>query len=235
MANISSLISLDAMVRRLLGKEGKDNEDYLRYMQIACDGLREFHIHDFNIEVTAVVDVNTTNNTFSYPLDFVRYTQIATPIDGRWWVYTKDDTMAPLLDDAGETVLDAGLINVAEYEHPSSYSTGGGTNRYYFRQDDANRRFQVGGFTPDIVVLKYVSNGINSAGTINIPDYAKPALESYVRWQIAEYDNPALSRIDWLKRRYDEDRRKLRMAQRPNLQDLIDTINSTSAQGPTRG
>jgi len=232
MANISSLFSLDAIVRRLLGKEGKDNEDYLRYMQIAANGLEEFHIHDFNIEVTKVVTVSTDTNTFPYPSDYVRYTAIATPIDGRWWMFTRDDTMAPLADDDGTTITSS--VNIAEYRFPNDYSSGGGYNKYYFREDEKNRRIQISGFTPPLVVLKYVTNGIDSAGSINIPVYARAALEAYIRWQMAEYDNPALSRIEWLERQYTRERRKMRTAQRPTLTDLKDTIYRGLGQGPIR-
>jgi hypothetical protein len=234
MANISSLIPLDGFVRRLLAIEDKDNDDYMRYMQIACEGLREFAIHDFDFEVTKVVTVDSDTNSFAYPSDYVKYSSIATPIDGRWWRYTLDQQMVPLKDDDGVDILDS-LPNVAEFREPTDYSRGGGHNRYYFRPDEKNRRFQVGGFTPDIVVLKYVSNGIDADGDINIPDYAVRALQAFVRWNIAEYDNPALSRIDWLKARYNEERRNMRSVQRASLQDLIDAINASSGQTPRRG
>jgi hypothetical protein len=229
MANISRLISLDAFVRRVLAKEGKDNDDYIRYMQIACDGIREFNIHHFDIEVTKVVTVDTTTNTFPYPSDYVRYTMIGTPIDGRWWVYTRDDTMAPLEDDDSTTVQDS-LPNVAEYKFATDLSSGGGHNRYYFREDIANSRFQIGGLTADVVVLKYISNGIDSAGSINIPGYARAALESYVRWNIADYDDHAESTTLRLERQYKEAVKRMKIAQRPTLQDLKDTIYAASSQ-----
>ena len=227
MANVSSLISLNAFTRRLLGKEGKDDDDYMRYMQIACDGIKQFSMHDYTIAVTKVVTVDTTTNTFDYPSDYVKMKFIATPIDGRWWLYTADKTIAPLQDDDGATVQSS-LPNVAEYKFSSTLSAGGGYNRYYYTEDPKNRRFQVGGFSPDVVVLKYISNGIHSGGTINIPTYAQAALEAYVRWQIAEYDNPALSRIQWLKTRYDEERRKMRAMFMPTLQELKDAIYLSS-------
>jgi hypothetical protein len=232
MANKSSLTTLDALVRRLLAKEGKDNDDYFRYMQIACNGLEEFHIHDLDVEVTKVVTVNTSTNTFDYPTDYVRYTMIATPIDGRWWTFTRDNEMAPLTDDDGTTITSE--VNVAEYKFPTDLSSGGGYNKYYFRDDVKNRRIQVGGFTPDVIVLKYVTNGIDSSGDINIPAHVRPALEAFVRWQMAEYDNPALSRIDWLERQYTKARRKMRSAQRPGLMDVIDAVRRGTGQGPRR-
>ena len=227
MANISSLISMDAFVRRLLAKEGKDDQDYMRYMQIACDGLREFHTHDFSVEVTKVVTVNATTNTFAFPTDYVRYIFIATVIDGRWWTYTRDDEMAPLSDD-DSVAIQSSLPNVATFNTLDSYGQAGGWNKYFFRPDHKNRRFQVGGFTPDIVILKYVSNGIDSTGDINIPSYALPALESYVRWNIADYDDHAESTILRLESQYIKARRKMRQVHRPTMQDIVDTIYASS-------
>lgn len=227
MANISSTISLDAFVRRVLAKEGVDNDNYMRYMQIACDGIRDMHIHDFSIEATKIVTVNATTNTFSFPTDYVRYIAIATPIDGRWWVYTRDDAMVPLKDDDAGSVLTS-LPNIAESGIVSSLGDAGGKNKYYFKPDYKNRRFQVGGYTPDIVVLKYISNGIDSAGDINIQDYAALALESYVRWSIADYDGIAESKILRLERQYKERRRKMREVHRPTIQDIRDVIYATS-------
>ena len=227
MAEIDSLISLDAFVRRLLGKEGKDNDDYLRYLQIAIEGLRDMYIHDFEVEVVKVVSVNATTNTFPFPDDFVRYTAIATPIDGRWWVYTREDQMVPLTDDDGTTIVSS-LTNLAGNEFASSLSTGGGTNKYYFKPDYRKRTFQVSGYTPDIVVLKYVTNGINSAGTINIPDYALLALEGYVRHALADYDNYAEGTIFRLEKQYKEKRRYMRRVHRPTLIDLKDVLYAST-------
>lgn len=227
MANISSLISLDKFVRGLFVKTGEDNEQYLRVMQIACDGLRDMYIHDFEIQVTKKVTVDGTTNTFDYPTDYVRYTAIATPIDGRWWVYTRDDEMAPLKDD-DDVAVQSSLPNIANYNVFESFGEAGGYNKYYFHEDAKNRRFQVGGYTPDTVVLKYVTNGLDSDGDINIPDYAKLALEDYVRWKIADYDEDAESHIVRLYNQYLLSRRKMRQVKRPTLQDLVDACYASS-------
>jgi len=227
MANISSLISLDAFVRRLLGKEGKDNDDYMRYMQIAVDGLRDMFIHDFEVEVTKVVTPNASTNRFSFPTDYVRYTAIATPIEGRWWTYTQENGMVPLTDDDGTAILTT-LPNLAETNPAPSRSDGGGTNRYYFTEDRKNREFQIAGDTPDVVVLKYVTNGIDSAGSINLPDYTTLAIEAYVRLNIHDYDGAAESTILRLDKQYKAARRKMRQVHRPTLQDLVDVIYKTS-------
>jgi hypothetical protein len=234
MANISSQIPLNAFVRRLLGKEGKTNDDYIRYLQIACDGLREFHIQHYDVEVTKVVTVDPNTNTFSFPSDYVRYVMIGTPIRGQWWYYTQKSKMVPLTDDDG-TAIQSSLPNLTDTTDPTDFSSGGGYNDYYFREDVKNRRFQVSGFTPSVVVLKYVSNGLDSAGDINIPDYSTLALEAYVRWSIADYDGEAASTIHRLQMHYKERVKTMKRAQRPPLRDLLDAVNATSSQLLRRG
>lgn len=229
MANISSSIAIDAFVRRLLAKEGKDNDDYMRYLQIALDGLREMHIHDFEKVETKVVTVNTTTNTFSLPTDFVRHVWVATVIDGRWWTYTEDDTMAPLEDD-DSTTIQSSLPNISQYHLADSYGQAGGWNKYYMRVDRKNGVIQVGGYTPSIVVLRYVSNGIDSGGSITVPDFSLPALEAYVRFSIADYDEVAESHVIRLKRQYDDARKKMKRVMRPTLQEVIDTVYKSSGQ-----
>lgn len=227
MANISRNITLNNLTRRILAKEGKNNDDHFRYNQIICDALRHMHMHDFSVYVTKVVTVDTDTNTFSYPGDYVRYLAIATPIDGRWWVFTRDNGMVPLEDDDSTTIQDS-LPNISNYEFYSSLGKAGGWNKYYFREDKANSRFQIGGYTPDLVVLKYVTNGIDAAGNINIPDYATYAIEDYVRWKIADYDREAQSEIARLWAQYRDSRRQMRQVFRPTLMEIRDTVYSSS-------
>jgi hypothetical protein len=236
MANISGQISLDAFVRRLLAKEGEDNDNYMRYMQIACDAIRDMHIHDFHIEVTKVVTVDSSTNTFSFPTDYVRYVAIATPIDGRWWTYTREDGMVPLNDDdtsadadpSNSVAIQTGLPNISELEPVHSLGQAGGHNEYYFREDRRNRLFQVAGNTPDTVVLKYVTNGIDADGLILLPDYSTLAIEDYVRWKLKDYDQDAESHIARLYAQYKLSRRKMRQVNRPTIDDIKDAIYRTS-------
>lgn len=227
MANISSSISLEAFVTRLLAKEGRDNDEYWRYKQIACDALRNMHIHDFNIEATTVVTVNSDTNTFDFPRDFVRYVFIATEIDGRWWRYTKEEGMVPLEDD-DNVEIQSSLINIADYEPFDSYGRAGGSNKYYFKPDYKNQRFQVGGYTPNVVVLKYISNGIDPAGDITLPDYSLLAIEDYVRWKISDYNREAQSEIMRLERQYTNSRREMRKVRRPTIDDIKDAMYASS-------
>jgi hypothetical protein len=235
MANTSTLISIDKFVRGLLFKEGKTNDDYMRYLQITCDGIRDMHMHDFHIEVTKVVTVSSATNTFDYPADYIVYTSIATEHHGKWWLYTRNDGIVPLNDDTATPVaIQTTMQNVSLWDEPSTLSSGGGQNMYYFRPDDKNRRFIVSGFTPNVVVLRYISNGIDAAGDIFIPDQAKTTLENYLRWQLAEFNDEPLSRCQWKEGLYTASLKKMRLLNIPTVSEVYDIILESSGQGPKR-
>lgn len=233
MANRSSLITIDQLVRSLLFKEGKNNDDYLRYKQIVCDGLRNMHIHDFNVIATKVVSVDSTTKTFNYPDDYVRYESISTVSDGRWWTYTIDKRLVPLNDDT-QTAIQSSMPNVATNAFADGLSDGGGYNHYYFKPDDKNRRMIVSGFDADVVVLRYVSNGLNTSGDVNVPDYAALALEAYVRWKISAYDKEPV----YIRRENENDYKQARLEMRkvnlPTADEIYDSIYKTTGQGPRR-
>ena len=233
MANIDTQLSIDKFVRQLLFKEGKNNDDYLRYKQVVCDGLRHMHIHDFNVEVTKVVTVDSTTKTFDYPDDYVRYTSVSTVFQGRWWTYTRDDKLVPLEDD-DSTTIQSSIPNVTQTDLGVSLSDGGGKNLYYFKPDEANRRMLVGGFDADIVVLRYISNGLNTSGDVYIPDYAILTLEDFVRWKMSIYDRDPMSTRETNKKDFKLSRSEMRKVLLPTLSEIYDMIYKSSGQGVKR-
>lgn len=233
MADRSSLITIDQLVRSILFKEGKNNDDYLRYKQIVCDGLRHMHIHDFNVIATRVVTVDSTTKTFNYPTDYVRYESVSTVHDGRWWTYTRDERLVPLKDDTQTSIQDS-MPNVANNTFATSFSDGGGYNHYYFKPDDKNRRMIVSGFDADTVVLRYVSNGLNTSGDVNVPDYAALALEAYVRWRMSAYEKEPVYIRRENESDYKEARLEMRKVNLPTADEIYDSIYKTTGQGPRR-
>ena len=235
MANQSSLISIDKLVGALLFKEGKNNDDYLRYKQVVCDGIRNMHIHDFNVVVTKVVSVDSTTKTFDYPDDYVRYTSVSTAFDGRWWTFTRDDRLVPLQDDSAISQdIQSSIPNVATTLTGTSLSDGGGRNNYYFKPDDKNRRFLVGGFDADVVVLRYISNGLNTSGDVNVPDHAAIALEDWTRWRMSIHNREAVHVQGNNENIYIKSRLAMRKVALPNLDEIYDTIYRSSGQGARR-
>ena len=233
MANTSTQISIDKLVRQLLFKEGKNTDDYMRYKQVVCDGLRNMNIHDFNVEVSFVATVDSTTKRFSYPDDYVRYTSISTPYNGRWWTFTRDANIVPLTDDSS-VEIQSSMPNIALNDFASSLSDGGGYNHYYFKEDDTNREFIVSGFDADKVVLRYISNGLNTSGEIYVPDYAALALESWTRWQMSIHNRDAISTREANRNDYKTFRLEMRKVLLPTLDEVYDIIYKSSGQGARR-
>ena len=231
MADISSLTSVDNFILSLLAVEDKDNDEFFRYKQMAMEGLQEFNIQHFDNEKTVEVTPTGDGNTFAYPSDYVRYVMIGTPIEGRWWYFTREESMVPFEDDSDvANEINPLMPNIAEYNLPNDLSSGGGTNRYYFKDSPRNRTFQAGGFTPDVVVLRYVSTGITSDGDAEVPIHARNALQHYVRWRIADYDDWPESTTLRLERQMKEAIKSMKRAQRPTMQDIRDAISASSSQ-----
>ena len=233
MSNLSESISIKNIVNGLLLKEGKNNDDFARYLQVAVDGIRDMHIHDFDVVATKVVSVDSTTKTFNFPTDYVRYESVSTVVNGMWWTYTKKDELVPLTDD-DSTTIQSTMPNVSDVLLTHGLTDGGGHNLYYFKEDRKNSRFIVSGFTPDVVVLRYVSNGLSSDGDFTIQGYAKMALEAWIRWRMSEYDNEPISHQDRKDRRYKEERRKMRMVTEPTVDEIMDAIYATTGQGTRR-
>jgi hypothetical protein len=94
MSEVSGLITLDALVRKLLVKKKRGNEMYLRYLQILTDGVQELNQNYIGAVKTSALEVNTLNKTVSHPNDYINY--ISLSVDdgrGRMWTFTKDDEL----------------------------------------------------------------------------------------------------------------------------------------------
>lgn len=233
MADRNSLTTIDQIVRRLLFKEGKNNDDYLRYKQEVCDGLRNMHIHDFNVVATKVVTPDPTTKSFDYPEDYVRYESISAVFGGQWWTYTKNKNIVPLKDD-DDTEIQSSMSNIADSIIQSGYASGGGINNFYFDNDDKNRRFIVSGFDADIVVLRYITNGLNTTGDILVPDYAVLALEAWVKWRMSAHNNDPVYQRKENENDYKNFRLDMRRVLRPSADEIYDAIYKSTGQGARR-
>jgi len=91
MAEVSGLITLDALVRKILVKKKRGNDMYNRYLQIMTDCMQHLNFHYLGAVKTTALEVNQLNKTVTYPDDYVNYVSLS--IDdgkGRMWAFIKD-------------------------------------------------------------------------------------------------------------------------------------------------
>ncbi len=87
-------ITIDEVVRNLLITEGKDTEhDYMRYHQLALNGLKELSFDVLQEIRTAKIEINPNTHSIELPLDYVNYTKIGLCSDGRVAWMAEDKSM----------------------------------------------------------------------------------------------------------------------------------------------
>jgi hypothetical protein len=89
-AEVSGLTTVDKLIRKLLFKKGKGNEDYLQYLAIIADGVQDLNFHHIGLVKSVAVEV--ADDSISFPFDYVNYVSLSVDDGrGRMWTFTRDD------------------------------------------------------------------------------------------------------------------------------------------------
>ena len=237
MAQISGTITYDRFVSDMLLKLDLSDDHYMRLMRIAADGMEELNMHHLNNIKDVKLTVATATNTIAFPTDYLGFISLSVPWYGRMWEFTRDDHLVITtdgtvgLDEAYDT-NDGEGVNVGDNGVVLGFGSRGGVNKYFYTIDNRKGRIAFSGFTPDHVILRYISTGIDNFDTTTntIPIPVKRSLDVYVRWMNADYLDQAQSKIFELERKYKEEVRKLKKFYGPTLNDIRDSIYRTSSQ-----
>lgn len=238
MAEVSGIIGLDKFVRKMLFKMKRPNDDYMRFLLIAQDGLRYLFMHRLGYITNIKLTVDADTNTIAFPDDYVGYVSLSIPDKGRMWTLTRDDGLIPTTstDDDGE-YLDSdygeGADISSEYV-PVGLGARGGWNDTYYTVDHKQKRFIISGITPSHVILRYVSSGINTSAETYIPLYAEDTLEKFCRWQLSEYDEERRDIVSEKKRAYESALRNMRKFLAPTFDEVRDALYATMNQSIRR-
>lgn len=230
MAKRSGVITLQAFLKKYFFKMGIDEGEFHRYHVILADGLRELAIHHLPIAKTSTLDVDTDSQTADFPDDFIDYVFIAIEKEGRWWVFTRDDSM---VDKTISGITGTTLADLIYVYGPGSV---GGINNRWFQTDYENEKFLFNGvISSDVVVLKYQSTGVESVAydsttDVQVPVYAEEAIECYLDWKVSEKDKAALSERQWKKRQYDDALLMLRNVHSSTFDEIRDAWAASSNQ-----
>lgn len=172
------------------------------FEQVVIEGYTELNLwHLNNIEVVYLR--MSEAKAVSLPCDFVDWTKIGIPINGKLRVITNHkQILLPRTFEDGETVgnTDSGEksdVNIYFIDHVRSdqyqgglYGVPGGVDQVYYRFDRERRQIVFSGSAPrSEIVLEYISSGVNLEGGTVIPIEAVPALRAYALWQNVENDS----------------------------------------------
>jgi hypothetical protein len=203
--------------------------DFYFYMQLAIEGFTELSL--WHLDSVEVVYLTMTEaKVVNLPADFIDWTKIGIPINGKLKVLTRHDKIllprafedgTPVGNsDADDTTNAASLVYFADHFRGGQYVGGlygmsGGVDDAYYRFDRERRTIAFSGTVPrSEIVLEYISSGIRTSGSTLIPREAVPALRTYILWQSVENDKiTAYNEKERRKRNHEEEVAALRSFQ----------------------
>jgi hypothetical protein len=239
-------------------------KNYKRLVQIAIEGYTEelslFHTGN-GLEVVYLH--MSTAKTVDLPADFITYTKIGFPVNGKLRVLTQHENILfpRVYDDTGDAVgntNDVGTSGIADAIFFSDhwrngqwigglFGLPGGLDRAYYRVDMERRQIVFSGSTPrSEIVLEYISSGLKSDGSSLIPRECVDALRNYVLWQMVINDmtgfmtgraqmKTAAGEIARRKQEFTESIAALRSFNlEPTIEELKSALYSGYRQSPKR-
>jgi len=212
MAYTDALIDIETVVTRFLLKYKKSTEDFVSYTELACGCVRDFSLYHSGEAVTAKVSV-TANKLIEMPDDMIGFVDLCYPIQGRWWSFSRQDDIVNTTTFTGLVEgRDSDFEEGVDIKHALStgYGAKGGVNTYNYMIDWDARRIYVDGLDSETVVLKYVSSGVTVAGTIYVPDFMTPVIDSYLLWRETYWQTALVRERQLREKEYKEEVLKAR-------------------------
>jgi hypothetical protein len=220
----SALVTIRYIVASTLNRLGDYTlKNYKRMAQVCIEGFSEemslFHIGN-SLEVVYLH--MSAAKTVQLPADFVDYTKIGVPVNGKLRVLTNHNQLLlpRTFDDTGEAVGNTdsgdseGISNCLFYSDHfrggqfvgGLYGLPGGIDDAYYRVDMERRMIVFSGTVPrSEIVLEYISTGLKIDGGSLIPRECVAPLRNYILWQLVETDQRiAYNEKERRKREYEE-------------------------------
>jgi hypothetical protein len=206
---ISGLVTIRYVVMSILNRlQDYSMRQYLRLCQLAIEGYtEELGLYHIGNSLEIVYLHMSTAKTVPLPADFITYTKIGYPINGKLRVITNnenillprtfDDTGEAIGNYYGEAIGEEALGNAIFFgDHFRNgqyvgglYGLPGGVDECYYRIDMENRQIVFSGSTPrSEIVLEYIGTSLKPDGSSLIPRQVVAALRAYVLWQMVEND-----------------------------------------------
>jgi len=198
---IQGTVNINYIVASILNRLRDYSTRHWTYLaQLVIEGMTELSI--WHLDTIEVVYLRMSEaKIVNLPADYVDYTKIGFPLNGKLRVITNDNrALLPRTFADGEAVGNSdegtnteGIYFVDHFRNGQfvggMYGLPGGTDELYYRIDRENRQIIFSGSSARTdIVLEYVSSGIKLSGQTSIPREAVPSLRAYVMWVMAEPD-----------------------------------------------
>jgi hypothetical protein len=259
----SALVTLRYVVMSVLNRLGQYTmKDYKRLMQIAIEGYsEEFALFHLNNSLEVVYLHMSTAKTVDLPDDFITFTKIGIPVNGKLRVITRHDNilLPRTFDDTGVAVgntdesnsTSVGIFFSGHWRNGQYvgglYGLPGGIDDAYYRVDMEKRQIVFSGSTPrSEIVLEYIGTALKPDGSSMIPRQCVEALRNYVLWQMVINDmtgfltgraqsKTAMAEIARRKQEFTESIAALRSFDMSfTVEELKSVLHSSYMQAPKR-
>ena len=218
-----SVQTLKQIVKGIHFEGGYDADNWPFIGQYAINAVREIHMLHAKTRKVIKVDVDTQTNTIDWPDDYLGLCFLGIPKNGQVWTLTRNN----------DIIITTSLINGQETLNPlqgegvpikdgSTYGYGahGGKNKFYYTEDEVNRRIFLEGVNPKNIILGYISSGIEDKDTL-IPVKYKDIIIAYVRWKTYEREDIFnANKAQYFKNEYMEAVSKLKVFEGPTLDEV---------------
>lgn len=213
---IAGIVNVNYVVMSILNRlRDYSMRHYMFIAQLVIEGYGELAL--WHLDTIEVVYLRMSSaKTVDLPTDFVDYTKIGIPVNGKLRILTKKDNIllprsfadgAPVGNADDENSTSGSIFFVDHFRNgqftAGLYGLSGGIDSAYYRIDRESRQIVFSGtVVRGEVVLEYVSSGIKLSGQTNIPRETVPALQAYVAWNMVKWDKK-VSASDKAQRKQD--------------------------------
>jgi hypothetical protein len=253
---VAGLVTLRYVVMSTLNRLNDYTlKNYKRFMQICIECVTEqMSLYHTGIGNEVVYLHMSTAKTVNLPADFVNWSKVGFPYNGKFRVITNHDgiLLPRVFDDTGVAVGNTdgalateGISNAIFFsDHFRNgqfigglYGLPGAIDEAYFRFDMENRQIVFSGETTrSEIVLEYTSSGLKPDGSSLIPREIVSPVRNYILWQMVEHDpRIAYNERERRKREFEESIEELRWFENSfTKDDYLRMVYSTARQSPRR-
>lgn len=232
MAETSGIIRLEDLVNGYLWQSGMSREEYRRLFDMAVDGVRELNILHTKEGRTTTKLTMDANLVVQFPDDMIGFVSVGVPYKGRYWSYSRDDT---ILDVADRDATGPDVENPRR-GYLWTYGAKGAVNtKGYYRVNYNRREILFDHVNRDDIILVYTSSGVNTDADTYIPVMYKSAIYAYLAYESNVYrlGVPEV-KLERYKRKYETEIDKLNTLQASTLDEWQDVLYGLMTPGVIR-
>ena len=232
MTDTSPLITIDSVVKNLQYYTDMRGKNYHKLLGLVGRGIREAKLY-YNSGLIEKADYNLsnlTNGVLEYPEDALKIIEV---------YYDEGGTLFPIpprkdivYEGTEGVVTDVQEIND---NYKRNFAIPGGRSKYYYKNDQKNRRLIFDMTADEAIYLFYISSGIDieSGEDTLIPVTFQSVLEMFVlyKWNVLRGN---MNRSIFYWEEYKKEVKKVKYLNLPTLEQIKTAIYSTYSQGVTR-